>query len=195
MLMYSSINQIITSWKLICCKMSSQHSFEQAISSMQARQACACRCACACVMTQCCITCRSHMGNKLHWQTRLLFCSCCSCWHASRFLIDTFGRDMLSKGSGVLDIAGGKGELSFELVNLNGIQATVVEPRPLQLWRQHKWMLVSSSSNLACLILPTSADFLTVAAGGTLFAAALLLRQSPMSHLVLLMVCTASAGL
>ena len=61
---------------------------------------------------------------------------------ATRFLIDTFGRELLDGGSGVLDIAGGKGELSFELVNLNDIQATVVEPRPLQLWRQHKWMLV-----------------------------------------------------
>lgn len=58
-----------------------------------------------------------------------------------RFLMDTFGREQLKKGSGVLDIAGGKGELSFELLNLNGIQATVVEPRALQLWRQHKWML------------------------------------------------------
>ena len=59
-----------------------------------------------------------------------------------RFLIDTFGRELLSEGSGVLDVAGGKGELSFELLNLNGIKATVVEPRALQLWRQHKWMLV-----------------------------------------------------
>ena len=61
---------------------------------------------------------------------------------AIRFLIDTYGRELLNGGSGVLDIAGGKGELSFELVNLNDINATVVEPRALQLWRQHKWMLV-----------------------------------------------------
>lgn len=62
--------------------------------------------------------------------------------HWCRFLINTFGRELLNEGSGVLDVAGGKGELSFELVNLNGINATVVEPRALQLWRQHKWMLV-----------------------------------------------------
>ena len=68
-----------------------------------------------------------------------------------RFLIDTFGREILNQGSGVLDIAGGKGELSFELLNLNGINATVVEPRALQLWRQHKWMLVGPMLvNLAC---------------------------------------------
>ena len=42
---------------------------------------------------------------------------------------------MLARGTGVLDVAGGKGELAFELVNLNAIPATVVEPRPLQLAR------------------------------------------------------------
>lgn len=44
----------------------------------------------------------------------------------------------------MLDVAGGKGHISFELVNLNRIPATVVEPRPialakcavqLQVWR------------------------------------------------------------
>lgn len=33
----------------------------------------------------------------------------------------------------MLDVAGGKGELSFELVNLNRIWSTVLDPRPLQL--------------------------------------------------------------
>lgn len=50
-----------------------------------------------------------------------------------RFLLDTFGKDTLSEGAGVLDVAGGKGEISFQLLNLNGIKATVVDPRPLQL--------------------------------------------------------------
>ncbi len=50
-----------------------------------------------------------------------------------RFLLDTFGDDCLRRGSGVLDVAGGKGELSFELVNLNRIWSTVLDPRPLQL--------------------------------------------------------------
>jgi ubiquinone/menaquinone biosynthesis C-methylase UbiE len=35
--------------------------------------------------------------------------------------------------AGVLDVAGGKGELAFQLVNLNNIPATVVDPRPLEL--------------------------------------------------------------
>ena len=57
-----------------------------------------------------------------------------------RFLIDTFGSELLQQGTGVLDVAGGKGELSFELVNLNGIPTTVVDPRvsDLQEYRD-KW--------------------------------------------------------
>ncbi len=50
-----------------------------------------------------------------------------------RFLIDVFGVDLLASGAGVLDIAGGQGELSFELVNVNGLRSTVMDPRPLDL--------------------------------------------------------------
>jgi hypothetical protein len=52
-----------------------------------------------------------------------------------RFLLDTFGREALGAGEGVLDVAGGKGEVAFELLNLNGIAATVLEPRDLDLRR------------------------------------------------------------
>eukprot|EP00854_Cymbomonas_tetramitiformis_P008555 gene8555-10154_t len=50
-----------------------------------------------------------------------------------RWLLDTFGADFLKNGSGVLDVAGGKGELSFELLVLNHIPCTVVDPRALDL--------------------------------------------------------------
>ena len=50
-----------------------------------------------------------------------------------RWLIDTFGLELLSSGSGVLDVAGGKGEVAFELVNLNRVPTTVVDPRPIDL--------------------------------------------------------------
>lgn len=52
-----------------------------------------------------------------------------------RWLLNTFGVSYLNTGSGVLDIAGGKGELSFELVNLHGIKSTVFDPRALELHR------------------------------------------------------------
>ena len=49
-----------------------------------------------------------------------------------RWLIETFGRELMGSGAGVLDVAGGSGELAFELVNLNSIPTAIVDPRPLQ---------------------------------------------------------------
>ncbi|KAK3822328.1 MAG: hypothetical protein J3R72DRAFT_459178 [Linnemannia gamsii] len=46
----------------------------------------------------------------------------------SRWLVDTFGQEYLNSGSGVLDVAGGKGEISLFLKHMFGIQSTVVEP-------------------------------------------------------------------
>jgi hypothetical protein len=46
-----------------------------------------------------------------------------------RFLIDVFGIDRLRQGAGIIDVAGGKGELAFELINLNGVPACVLDPR------------------------------------------------------------------
>lgn len=67
-----------------------------------------------------------------------------------RFLLDTFGREFLRRGSGVLDLAGGQGELSFQLVNLNHIPSTVVDPRPLKLRRfVRKFALGMYTRNLA----------------------------------------------
>jgi hypothetical protein len=55
-----------------------------------------------------------------------------------RWLIDQFGPDYLRSGSGILDVAGGKGELSFEFINLSAIPSTVFDPRPLELGRYQK---------------------------------------------------------
>ncbi len=49
------------------------------------------------------------------------------------FLIDTFGPSILCSPTGLLDVAGGQGDLSFELVNLNSVRSTVLDPRPLNL--------------------------------------------------------------
>lgn len=50
-----------------------------------------------------------------------------------RFIVRTYGLEKLSIGSGILDVAGGKGELSFLFENLNGINCTCIEPRSLRL--------------------------------------------------------------
>eukprot|EP00198_Chlamydomonas_reinhardtii_P004630 XP_001693966.1 predicted protein [Chlamydomonas reinhardtii] len=71
---------------------------------------------------------------------------CCS------WLLDTFGADYLSSGSGVLDVAGGKGELAFELLNLNSVPASVLDPRPMQLQHYVKRLqVVEAVGRLAVL--------------------------------------------
>jgi len=52
------------------------------------------------------------------------------------FLVDTFGTAVLSRGRGVIDVAGGRGEVSFELFTRRGIPSTCVDPRPTKLSRE-----------------------------------------------------------
>ncbi|KAL9651832.1 hypothetical protein ABK040_000180 [Willaertia magna] len=47
----------------------------------------------------------------------------------AKFLVDKYGIECLSKGSGVLDVAGGKGEVSYYLITEYGIKSTVIDPR------------------------------------------------------------------
>ena len=57
------------------------------------------------------------------------------------WLVRTFGVETLSRGSGVLDVAGGRGDVSWELHTVRGVPCTLVEPRARKLNRlQHKWL-------------------------------------------------------
>ena len=57
------------------------------------------------------------------------------------WLLETFGRDLLCCGDGVLDVAGGRGNVAFELCVKRGVPTTTVDPRPSKLTRpQHKWL-------------------------------------------------------
>ena len=64
---------------------------------------------------------RRNVGNKAK----------CSVFR--RWVLETFGHAFLCSGAGVLDVAGGKGELAFELLNVSGVPVTVVDPRPMRL--------------------------------------------------------------
>ena len=64
---------------------------------------------------------RRNVGNKAK----------CSVFR--RWALETFGHAFLCSGAGVLDVAGGKGELAFELLNVSGVPVTVVDPRPMRL--------------------------------------------------------------
>mmetsp|Transcript_6319 Transcript_6319/g.7968 ORF Transcript_6319/g.7968 Transcript_6319/m.7968 type:complete len:325 (-) Transcript_6319:957-1931(-) len=57
------------------------------------------------------------------------------------WLINTFKLEALKDG-GIISVAGGKGILSFEFLNVHSIPSTVIDPRPLQLERSFKlWKL------------------------------------------------------
>ena len=59
----------------------------------------------------------------------------------AEWLMATFGKEALTRGTGVLDVAGGRGDVSFELHTVRGVPCTLVEPRPRKLNRlQHKWL-------------------------------------------------------
>jgi hypothetical protein len=47
----------------------------------------------------------------------------------AEWLTATFGTEVLSQGTGVLDVAGGRGDVSFELHTVRGVPCTLVEPR------------------------------------------------------------------
>ena len=58
-----------------------------------------------------------------------------------RFLMDQYGVNVLAAGSGVLDVAAGKGSLAFEFVNLCGIPCTTLDPRPPDVRKVSNWLL------------------------------------------------------
>ena len=51
------------------------------------------------------------------------------------FLMQTYGMEYLNQHDGIIiDAAGGKGELAWEIINLSGVkECVVVDPRPLNL--------------------------------------------------------------
>ncbi|POM59510.1 hypothetical protein PHPALM_31751 [Phytophthora palmivora] len=57
------------------------------------------------------------------------------------WLVETFGAKFLASGKGVIDVAGGRGSVSFELWNKRRLPCTLIEPRPMKLSKQqHKYL-------------------------------------------------------
>ena len=53
-----------------------------------------------------------------------------------RFLFETYGRELLSSGCGLLDVAGGNCDFAWNALNWHGLPVTVVDPRPSLLPRR-----------------------------------------------------------
>eukprot|EP00002_Diphylleia_rotans_P036489 TRINITY_DN8044_c0_g1_i1.p1 TRINITY_DN8044_c0_g1~~TRINITY_DN8044_c0_g1_i1.p1 ORF type:complete len:435 (-),score=89.26 TRINITY_DN8044_c0_g1_i1:47-1351(-) len=82
-----------------------------------------------------------HHDKKSHHKRAVVFCE---------WLLQTYGLDYLNSGSGVIDVAGGRGDVTFELYNKHGIKCTLIDPRPMRLRKQHfKHIKLSGSGDLA----------------------------------------------
>ncbi|CAK4206323.1 unnamed protein product [Aphanomyces euteiches] len=53
------------------------------------------------------------------------------------WILETFNPDHLRNGSGIVDVAGGRGDICFELWTKRGIPTTLVEPRPRKPRKEH----------------------------------------------------------
>lgn len=65
------------------------------------------------------------------------------------WLVATFGAEALNEGTGVCDVAGGRGDLSFELACARGVRCVLVDPRPQQPRKQHWKRLARSGGHVA----------------------------------------------
>lgn len=68
-------------------------------------------------------------------------------------LIREFGRDALRAGAGVVDVAGGSGALSHELVTRWGVPSTIVDPRGdgVKVTSRHRRLFASRAANAAAI--------------------------------------------
>ena len=74
------------------------------------------------------------LGSEDKGQRAKVFCD---------WILETWGQDTLSIGL-ILDIAGGRGDLAFELATRRGLQCAVVDPRPAKL---KKWQVKYQKKN------------------------------------------------
>ncbi|TMW66217.1 hypothetical protein Poli38472_003982 [Pythium oligandrum] len=62
------------------------------------------------------------------------------------WLVEKLGEEQLGQGTGVIDVAGGKGEIPIQLWNIRGIRTTLIDPRPMKLNKKNR-KIVASKDN------------------------------------------------
>ena len=65
-----------------------------------------------------------------------------------KWLEETFGKERLLQGCGIMDVAGGKGELAWELQGYGEMPSTIVDPRPLDIVRMMKALTANKITRL-----------------------------------------------
>eukprot|EP00898_Chlorokybus_atmophyticus_P001998 jgi/Chlat1/279/Chrsp1S03056 len=90
----------------------------------------------------------SDKQNKV--QRAKIFCS---------WLLDRFGGvERLSQGSGILDVAGGRGNVGFELCTRNGVPCTTIDPRE-QKFNREQHLILQGLGNTARLCSHVQEEF------------------------------------
>ncbi|KAF0686754.1 Aste57867_21459 [Aphanomyces stellatus] len=55
----------------------------------------------------------------------------------AEWLVELYGHERLRRGTGVIDVAGGKGDIDFELAMLRAIPSTLIDPRVVKTRKTH----------------------------------------------------------
>ncbi|KAF4323347.1 hypothetical protein BBO99_00002048 [Phytophthora kernoviae] len=62
------------------------------------------------------------------------------------WLVESLGEERLTSGTGVIDVAGGKGDIPIQLWIRRGIPTTLIDPRPMKLGKFNRKLVAKSSA-------------------------------------------------
>ncbi|KAI9914579.1 hypothetical protein PsorP6_008275 [Peronosclerospora sorghi] len=62
------------------------------------------------------------------------------------WLVESLGEEFLASGTGVVDVAGGKGDIPVLLWIKRGIQTTLIDPRPMKLGKYNRKLVAKASA-------------------------------------------------
>jgi len=99
----------------------------------------------------------------------------------AKFIIDRFGREFLGTGTGIMDVAGGRGHLTFEFHFVHQIPTTLIEPRDVKLrkWQRKKIRRFDSSAQFQHIQRTFDDDLFTSEYKMTLENASILVGMHP----------------
>ncbi|KAI9920370.1 hypothetical protein PsorP6_015517 [Peronosclerospora sorghi] len=60
------------------------------------------------------------------------------------WLVESLGEEFLASGTGVVDVAGGKGDIPVNLWIQRGIQTTLIDPRPMKLGKYNRKLVAKA---------------------------------------------------